>query len=118
MNESAGGKASSGYTVGEPCIVDLREKAGDLIPTGALAGFAGIADENDEEVETVAGGIDHAMGSTTDQIAENGEELKKQSGWMSFGVWGNGSDGEPGEAMESSRVEIRIRVRSVLWSSR
>lgn len=99
-------------------MVDLREEAGDLIPTGALTGFTGIADEDDEEVQTVAGGINEAVGSTADEIAEDGEKLEEQGGWMGFRVRCDGSDGKSGEAIESGWVEIRTRGAAGLWRSR
>jgi hypothetical protein len=109
MNEAVGGKTSSGDTGGEPGLVDLREEAGDLVPAGALTGLAGIADEHDIEVETVAGGIDHAVGSAADEVAEDGEKLEKQGGGMGLGVGRDGADGEPGDAVKGGGVEIGMR---------
>jgi hypothetical protein len=44
-----------------------------LAPAGALAGLAGIAYQHDEEVESVAGSVDHAVGSTAEEVAKSGE---------------------------------------------
>jgi hypothetical protein len=63
LDQGAGGEARGGYAGGEPGLVDFCEETGDLTPTGAFAGFAGIAYEHDVEVQTVAGGVDHAMRS-------------------------------------------------------
>ena len=101
MNEPTGGKASTGDAGGEPWLVDFRKEAGDLIPAGALAGLAGIAHEHDEEIQTVAGGIDHAMGSTADYVAEDGQKLEEHGGRVGLGMGSDGADGESCEAMES-----------------
>jgi hypothetical protein len=70
MDKTAGCKASAGDAVREPRLVDFRKQAGDLTPTGALARFAGIADEDEKEVQTVAGGIHHAVRPRADHVAE------------------------------------------------
>jgi hypothetical protein len=118
MNEAARGKAGTGDTGREPWFVDQREEAGDLVPTGALTGFTGIADEDDEEVQTVACGIDEAVGPTAEQIAEDGEKLEEQGGWMGFRVRRDGSDGESGEAVKGGWVKIRTRGAAGLWRLR
>jgi hypothetical protein len=41
-----------------------------LVP---FAGLAGIAYQHDEEVESVAGSVDHAVGSTAEEVAKSGE---------------------------------------------
>ena len=97
MDKATGGKASGGDAGGEPGLVDFGKEAGDLIPTGALAGFAGIAYEHDEEVQTVAGGIDHAVGSAAGHVAKDGQKLEENGGGMGLGVGSDGADGEPGE---------------------
>jgi hypothetical protein len=114
MDEAAGGKASTGDTGGEPWLIDLGEKTGNVIPTGALTGLAGIANEHDVKVETVARGIDPAMGTTADEVAEDGEKLEEQGGGMGFGMGGDGSDGQSGEAVESGLVENWMRGRGGL----
>jgi len=76
-----------------------------LIPTATLARLAGIANQHDEEVEAVAGGIDLAVGPTIDKVAEDGEKLKEQRSRMGFGVGRDGADGEPCESMESILME-------------
>ena len=43
VDEAAGGEASAGDAGGEPRAIHFCEEAGDLAPTGALAGLAGIA---------------------------------------------------------------------------
>jgi hypothetical protein len=93
IDKAAGGKASVGDAGGEPVSVHLSEETGDVIPAGALPGLAGIAYEDNVEVQTVAGGIDHAVGSATGQVAEGDQKLEEYGGRMSLGVGGDGADG-------------------------
>ena len=53
----------------------------------------------------MAGGIDLAVGSTIDEVAEHGEKLKEQRHRMGFGVGCDGANGEPCEPMERSLME-------------
>ena len=105
VDETAGCEASSGDAGGEPRLVDFREEAAYLIPTGALARFAGIAYEHYEEIESVAGGVHHTVGPRTDHVAEGGQKLEENSGGMRLGVASDGADGESGVAMERGHVE-------------
>ena len=91
-------------------MVDFSEETGDLTPAGALAGLAGFADEHDVEVETVAGGIDHAVGSAADQVAEDGEKLEENGGRVGLGVRSDGADGESRETVKGGFAQ--------LWSHR
>ena len=109
IHEATGREASTGDAGGEPRVVDFREEAGDLAPTGALAGFAGVAHEHDEEVQAVAGGIDHAVRSRADQVAEGGQKLEEDGGRVCLGVGSDGTDGEPCEPMESSFAKFGMR---------
>ena len=118
IDEATGGKASGGDAGGEPVVVDFREEAGDLTPTGALAGLTGIADEDDEEVQAVTGGIDHAVGSATDQVAEDGEQLEEDGCRVGLGVGSNGAHGEPGEAVKSGFAQVGFRSRAERGRSR
>jgi hypothetical protein len=90
-------------------VVDFCEEAGDLTPTGALAGLAGIAYEHDEEIQAVAGGIDHAVGPTADQVAECGQKLEEDGGRVGLGVGSDGADGESCETVESGFAQLWIR---------
>ena len=84
MDEATGCQARGGDASREPGLVDLGEEAGDLTPTGAFTGLAGIAHEHDVEVQTVAGGIDHAVGPAAGQVAEDGESWRRMAaGWAS-----------------------------------
>jgi hypothetical protein len=107
--EAIGGKASAGDAGGEPGLVYLSEETCDLIPAGALAGFAGIAYEHDVEVQAVAGGIDHAVGAAADQVAEDGQKLEENGGGMGLSVRSNGTDGESGETMEGGFAQVGVR---------
>ena len=109
IDEATGCKTSGGDAGGEPRVVDFREEAGDLTPTGALAGLAGVAYEHDEEIQAVAGGIDHAVGSTADQVAECGQKLEEDGGRVALGVGSDGTDGESGETVESGFAQLWIR---------
>src|ERR1700677_2566334 len=82
-----------------------------LAPTGALAGLVGIAYQHDEEVETVAGSIDRAMGSAADEVAIGGQELEKDGGRMGFSVRSDGADGEPCQSIKGGRPRWLISVR-------
>jgi hypothetical protein len=50
VDKTPGCKTSAGDAGREPRLVDLSKEAGDLTPTGALACFAGIANEDEKEV--------------------------------------------------------------------
>jgi hypothetical protein len=100
VDKATGGEAGAGDARGEPRVVDFREEAGDLPPTGSLAALAGIAYQHDEEVEAVAGGIDHAVGSAADEVAICGQELEKDGGRVGFGVRSDGTDGEPCQSIK------------------
>jgi hypothetical protein len=109
VDEAAGGEASAGDAGGEPRAIHFSEEAGDLAPTGALAGLAGITYQDDEEVETVAGGVDHAVGSAADEVAKGGQQLEKNGGRMGFGVRSDGTHGEPGETMQGGFAQCGVR---------
>jgi hypothetical protein len=89
-------------------LVDFCEETGDLTPTGALAGFAGIAYQHDVEVQTVAGGIDHAMGSAAQEVAVDGQKLEEHGGRVGLGVGRDGADGAPCEAVERGFAQAWI----------
>ena len=116
MDKTAGGKTSGGDAAREPRLVDFRKEAGDLTPTGALARFAGIANENEKEVQTVAGGIHHAVRSRADHVAEGRQKLEQNGSGMRLGVGCDGADSEPGAAMERGHGELGRRcVAMRLW---
>jgi hypothetical protein len=54
----------------------------------------------------MAVGVDHAVGSTADQIAEGSEKLEEDGGRMCLGVRSDGTDGEPGGAMKGCFVQF------------
>src|ERR1700722_17680896 len=58
MEEGMRCGASGGDAARRPKRVCFGEKAGDLAPAGPFAGLARFADEDDEEIETVARGTD------------------------------------------------------------
>jgi hypothetical protein len=72
MDDATGCRARGGYAGGEPGVIHFREEVGDLGPTGALAGFAGVAHEHEVKIQRVAGGSDEAVRSTADYVAEDG----------------------------------------------
>jgi hypothetical protein len=104
-----GGKcgASGGDAMCRPVQVCFGKEAGDLAPAGPFAGLARFADEDHEEVETVARGTDTAVRGWADEVAEGGQELEEDGSRIGFGVWGEarndatrdtveGRDGERG----------------------
>jgi hypothetical protein len=86
LEESVGGEASGLDTASEPERVDAFEQVRDEVPARAFASFAGIADEDDEEVESVAGGLNHAVRAGADEITEGRQELQQNGGRVSLGV--------------------------------
>jgi hypothetical protein len=48
----------------------------------------------------VAGSIHHAVRSTAEHVAEDGEKLKENGGRVGLGVWSNGADDASGETVE------------------
>jgi hypothetical protein len=109
LNEATGCEARAGDTRGEPGLIYLGKEAGNLIPAGAFAGLAGVAYEYDVEIETVASGIDHAVGSGTEQVAEDGEKLEEQGGRVGLGVWSDDANDASGEAVKRGLVEGGVR---------
>ncbi len=107
LEEAVGGEAGPVDTGGEPEWVNSFEKVGDEVPTGAFAGFAGVADEDDKEVEGVAGGLNHAVGAGTDEVAEGGQELEEDRSWVGFGVGGQEAHDAAGYSVEGCFVELR-----------
>ena len=112
VDEAGGGKARGGDAGREPGLVHLGEEAGDLTPTGAFAAFAGVAYEHDEEIEAVAGGVDHAVGAGADHVAESSQKLKKNGGGVGFGMGSDGADGKSRETVERSFAQCWIFVRA------
>jgi hypothetical protein len=108
MDKRGGGQASGGDALGNPRVIDFREEAADLVPTGTLASLAGFADQHHEEVETMPGSVDHAVGRGPHGIAEGGEKLEENGGGMRLGVRGQSAHGQPGDAIEGSFTEFWI----------
>jgi hypothetical protein len=103
MDEAARGQAGCGDAAGDPEVVHFREEAADLAPTGSLAGLAGFADQDDEEVQTVTSGLDDTVRSRPYQVAEGNEELQENGGRIGFGVRGEGADDRAGNPVEGFR---------------
>jgi hypothetical protein len=99
-----GGKcgARSGDAMRRPERVCFGEEAGDLAPAGPFTGLARFADEDHEEIETVARGTDTAVRSWADEVAEGGQELEEDGSRIGFGVWG-----EAGNDATRDTVECR-----------
>jgi hypothetical protein len=93
--------ASGGDAACRPERVCFGEEAGDLTPAGPFAGLAGFADEDNEEIETVARGTDAAVRGWTDEVAEGGQELEEDGGWIGFSVWGEAIDDATRDTVES-----------------
>ena len=71
--DSAG--AVGGDPAGGPWLVDFGKEGGDLTPACSFSGFAGFADEDDEEIQAMRGGADEGVGGWSGKIAESGEKL-------------------------------------------
>jgi hypothetical protein len=84
-----------------PERVRFGEEAGDLAPAGPFAGLARFADEDHEEIESVARGTDTAVRSWADEVAEGGQELEEDGGRVGFGVWGEATDDATRDTVES-----------------
>jgi len=106
LDESSCGQTGGGDAGGEPGLVHLREETGDLAPAGAFTGFAGIAYEDEVEVEGVTGGVDHAVGSAAEEVAEDGQELEEEGGGVGFGVGRDGADGLAGQAVQGGFGQV------------
>jgi hypothetical protein len=70
-----------------------------MTPAGSLAGFAGVADEDDKEVQIVACGFDHAVRRRAGHIAKGGEKLEENGGGIGLGVGRDGTDCATGHAV-------------------
>ena len=86
IDKRGGRQASGSDALGDPGAVDFVEEAADLVPACSLAGLAGFSDQHQEKVETMAGGIDHAVGCGTNGIAERGQQLEEYGGGMGLAV--------------------------------
>ncbi len=104
-HEPAGGETGGGHTILRPGGIDFGEEPGDVVPTGSLAGLAGFSDEDDEKVEGVAGGADHAVRAGADHVAKGGEQLQEQGLGLGLGVGSQGAHGISGKAIERVLVE-------------
>jgi hypothetical protein len=107
MDETTRWQAGGGYAAADPEVIHFREEAADLAPAGSLAGFAGFADQDDEEVQTVTGGFHHTVRGRPYKVAEGGEELEENGGRIGFGVRRDGADDPPGDTVERRRGKAR-----------
>jgi hypothetical protein len=105
IDKRSGRQASGGDAFGDPGVVDFCEEAADLVPARSLAGLAGFADQHHEKVETMAGGVDHAVGHGTNGIAERGQQLEEEGGRMGFAMRGQAAYGQPRDAVECGIAE-------------
>ena len=85
IDKRRGRETRGGDAFGDPVAVGFSEETADLVPAGPLAGLAGFADQHDEKVEAMAGGIDHAVGAGT-SVAEDDEKLEENGSGMGLGV--------------------------------
>ena len=109
IDKRSGRQASGGDAFGDPGVVNFREEAADLVPACSLSGLAGFADQHHEKVETMAGGIDHAVGRRTNGVAERGQQLEEDGSGMGFAVRGQAAYGQPRDAVECGIAEDWIR---------
>ena len=101
MEDGARCGASSGDAACRPERVCFGEEAGDLAPAGPFAGLARFADEDNEEIETVARGADTAVRGRADEVAEGGQELEQDGGRVGFGVRGEAIHDATRDTVES-----------------
>ena len=101
MEDGAGCGASGGDAACGPERVCFGEEAGDLAPAGSFAGLARFADEDNEEIETVARGTDTTVRDRADEVSEGSQELKEDGGRVGFGVWGEATNDATGDTLES-----------------
>ncbi len=104
-HETVRGETRAGHTIFCPGGIHFFEEASYLVPTGSLAGFAGFSDEHDEEVQSVAGGADHAVRAGADHVAKGGEQLQEKGLGLGLGVRSQGAHGFSGKAIECVLVE-------------
>jgi hypothetical protein len=57
VDKGRGRQANGGDAFGDPRAIDFREEAANLIPACSLASLAGFADQHDEKVESMIGGL-------------------------------------------------------------
>jgi hypothetical protein len=103
MDESARGQAGGGDAATDPEVVHFREEVADLAPAGSLAGFAGFADQDDKEVQTMTGGFHYTVRVRPYEVAEGGEKLQEDGGRIGFGVGGDRADDRSGDTVERRR---------------
>jgi hypothetical protein len=103
MDEAASRQTGGGDAVGDPKVIDFGKEAADLAPAGSLAGLAGFAYQDDEEVETVTCGLNRTVRARPDEVAESGEKLQENRGWIGFGVRRDGADDRSGDTVERLR---------------
>jgi hypothetical protein len=100
LEDAAHCRASGGDAARRPERVRFGEEAGDLAPTGSFAGLARFADEDNEEVETVARGTHTAVRRGADEVAEGRQELEEDRGRVGFGVRGKATDDATSDTVE------------------
>jgi hypothetical protein len=111
MQEGSRCGASGGNAARRPERVCFGEEAGDLAPTGPFAGLARFADEDNEEIETVARGTDAAFRVWADEVAKGGQELEEDGGRVGFGVWGEAGNDATRDTVEGRGGECGWRGR-------
>jgi hypothetical protein len=107
-DEAAGGETGADDTIVRPGGIHFGEEAGDLVPTGSLARLAGFADKDEEEVQGVTGGADHAVRAGANDVAKGGEQLEENGFGLGLGVRGQGAHGFSGEAVERVLLEYGL----------
>src|SRR5262249_41119787 len=99
MNEPFAG----GETADNPARPGRVRKGNDakrLIVRGPLPGAAGLADEDDERVGSVARRADLHIWRTPDGRAKHRKDVEQDRDGIALGVWGNRLDHIPGETIE------------------
>ena len=80
-------------------------------PTGALAGFAGLADEHHKEIEAMACGADEAVRAGSCCVAEGGQELEEDGRRIRLSVRRKRADDLTGKTVQGLFAELELRRR-------
>jgi hypothetical protein len=107
-DEAACSKTGADDTIVRPGGIHFGEEAGDLVPTGSFARLAGFANKDEEEVQGVTGGADHAVRAGANDVAKGGEQLEENGFRLGLGVRGQGAHGFSGEAVERVLLEYGL----------
>jgi len=111
VDQAGGAQASGGDAGVDPVLIHFSEQALDLVPTGALAGLTGLADQHHEEIEAMARGTDKTVRAGSGCVAEGGQELEEDGSGMSLSVRSKCADDLAGKAVQGLFAQMELRGR-------